>query len=203
METRDILAECARLRKSLIQPLNDKYKGPLDKSTMHNTSYPFVLLLGNHSSGKSSFVNWMLRRDVQASGVAPTDDSFTIIGPASEDIDRAGPALLGDPDLGFAGLRHFGPMLAHRTQLKLRSGTAIRDFMLVDTPGMIDSPVNLWTDPNSGTTNSSAHPNTPERGTGGGERGQGLGGGPTSGSAGGGGGGAMDRGYDFEGVCRW
>ena len=161
----EITSECLRLRSAVVQPINDRYHGPLDKSEVFNTKYPLVLLLGNHSSGKSSFVNWILKRSVQVSGVAPTDDSFTIIGPSSEDIDRAGPALLGDPDLGFSSLRVFGSHLEHRTQLKLRSNTAIKDFFLVDTPGMIDSPKN--------TTSSDAS------------------------------GGLMDRGYDFEGVCRW
>ena len=154
----EISLECIRLRKAVVQPVNDRYLGPLDRSTVQNTAYPLVLLLGNHSSGKSSFVNWLLKRDVQVSGVAPTDDGFTVIGPGLEDVDRAGPALLGDPDLGFSGLRLFGPMLEHRTQLKLRTNIAATDFMLVDTPGMIDSP---------------------------------------------GGGDGEDRGYDFEGVCRW
>ena len=44
---------------------------------------PFVFLLGNHSSGKSSFINFLLGRAVQTTGVAPTDDSFTIIMPGA------------------------------------------------------------------------------------------------------------------------
>lgn len=42
----------------------------------------------------------------------------------------------------FSGLRHFGPDLIHHTQLKIRDGLAAQDFMMVDSPGMIDSPVN-------------------------------------------------------------
>jgi hypothetical protein len=41
-----------------------------------------VLCVGNHSSGKSSFINYVLQRPIQTSGVAPTDDNFTIIAPA-------------------------------------------------------------------------------------------------------------------------
>lgn len=156
-----VLEECLRLRKSL-QPISEQYHGPLEQAAAGNTLYPFVLLLGNHSSGKSSFINYILNRKVQMTGVAPTDDNFTIIGHGEEDIDRSGPAFVGS-DLGFDGLRNFGPVLVNHTQLKVRSDIAVKDFMLVDTPGMIDSPV----------SRNSIEENL------------------------------MDRGYNFENVCRW
>jgi hypothetical protein len=68
----------------------------------------------------------------------------TASGPA--DIDQDGPALIGDPDMGFAGLRQFGPALVHHTCLRVRSGIATNSFMLVDSPGMIDSPVSATFD---------------------------------------------------------
>lgn len=140
-----------RLRK-FVQPIADRthFQHSYDHnhtflpnpSSVHtNTLLPFVLILGNHSSGKSSFINHVLGRKVQTAGVAPTDDSFTIIVPGNEDMDKNGPALVGDPDLGFEGLKQFGPVLIAHTQLKVRSNTNISDFMIIDTPGMIDSPV--------------------------------------------------------------
>ena len=45
---------------------------------------------GNHSSGKSSFINYVCQRKVQTAGVAPTDDGFTIIVPGPSDVDRDG-----------------------------------------------------------------------------------------------------------------
>lgn len=159
-----LIEECKRLRKSVL-PISVKYHGVTEQISAKNTMYPFVLLLGNHSSGKSSFINHILKRKVQMTGVAPTDDNFTIIGPGEADIDRNGPALVGDPDLGFSALKSFGPVLVNHTQLKVRSDTAIKDFMIVDSPGMIDSPVTDKT--------------------------------PSDGPVG------MDRGYNFEGVCRW
>ena len=128
---------------------------------------PFVFLLGNHSSGKSSFINYVCQRKVQTAGVAPTDDSFTIIVPGPSDVDRDGPTFIGDPELGFSGLRTFGPPLVHHSKLKIRSNLAIKNFMIVDSPGMIDSP--MVRDAVTGTNKYAV----------------------------------MDRGYDFEGVCRW
>lgn len=163
--TESIVEKCY-LHRSGLQTLNEKFKGPLDKSAQKNTVMPFVFLLGNHSSGKSSFINYVLQRKVQVAGVAPTDDTFTIIVPGPADVDRDGPAFIGDPDMGFSGLRSFGPQLIHHTQLKVRCNIASTDFMIVDTPGMIDSPM---VRNNFGTARQAV----------------------------------MERGYDFEGVCRW
>jgi len=155
-----IISDCLALRQS-VQPTNDRLKGPLEKSAQRNTILPFVFLLGNHSSGKSSFINYVCQRKIQTAGVAPTDDGFTVIVPGPADVDRDGPAFVGDPDMGFSSLRNFGPQLVHHTSLKVRSNTSLKNFMIVDTPGMIDSPLK---------TGHQA---------------------------------IMDRGYDFEGVCRW
>lgn len=135
----DALRRCDDIYRRDVAPVNEALHGPLEHA-YQPTVLPFVLLLGNHSSGKSSFANFALGRDVQTAGVAPTDDSFTVIAPGASDADQDGPALVGDPDLGFEGLRKFGPGLIQRTQLKIRSGIAPKNFMLVDSPGMIDSP---------------------------------------------------------------
>jgi len=90
----DIIQSCYDLRSG-VQELNDRFKGPLEQKNAKNTMLPFVFLLGNHSSGKSSFINYVLGRKVQVAGVAPTDDNFTIIAPGRGDQDRDGPALIG------------------------------------------------------------------------------------------------------------
>ena len=115
-ETSGVIQDCQNILES-VETLNEKVRGPLDKNTNRNTIFPFVFLLGNHSSGKSSFVNYLLNRKVQTAGVAPTDDSFTIIAPGPKDVDRDGPSFIGDPDMGFAGLKSFGPTLIHHTQV--------------------------------------------------------------------------------------
>ncbi|KAJ8612375.1 hypothetical protein CTAYLR_007940 [Chrysophaeum taylorii] len=137
-----VLEECSALHVSVVAPSNEALRGPLAQSEhqLFQTVLPFVLLLGNHSSGKSSFANLALGRQIQTAGVAPTDDSFTIIAPGPADYDRDGPAVVSDPDLGFEGLRGFGPNLVQHTQLKIRSGLNTTSFMVVDSPGMIDSP---------------------------------------------------------------
>ncbi|GIW73274.1 MAG: hypothetical protein KatS3mg102_2816 [Planctomycetota bacterium] len=101
---------------------------------------PMVLVLGNHSSGKSSFINFLLGAPVQKTGLAPTDDSFTILRYSARQEDRDGAAVVTDPELGFDGLAHFGPALVKRLRLKGRPLQALERVTLIDSPGMIDSP---------------------------------------------------------------
>ena len=137
----DVLRDCWNAYDSLTK-LNDKLGGTaIPPPSDRGTSLPFCLLVGNHSSGKSSFINYVLKRNIQKAGVAPTDDTFTVIAPGPQDRDSDGPTLVGDPDYGFASLRQFGPTLIHHTQLKVRSSHL--KFMLVDSPGMIDAPANI------------------------------------------------------------
>ena len=42
-------------------------------------SRPMVVFLGNHSSGKSSFINHLIGENVQDASTAPMDDGFTLI----------------------------------------------------------------------------------------------------------------------------
>jgi len=168
--------KCKELHGS-IMPLNEKLRGPLAPHSDRGTALPFVFLVGNHSSGKSSFINYVLGRKVQTAGVAPTDDAFTIIAPGPEDRDQDGPSLVGDPDLGFRQLRQFGPTLMHHTALKIRKDID-SNFIMVDSPGMIDAPANY-----SGMMMRDAALYSSSGGT-------------TAAVS-------MDRGYDFTGVVRW
>ena len=101
----EILNRCAELYDSLTV-LNEKLGGTvIPPSSDRATQLPFCLLVGNHSSGKSSFINYIMGTSIQKAGVAPTDDSFTVIAPPGsampQEGDADGPTLVGNPDLGF------------------------------------------------------------------------------------------------------
>lgn len=81
-----------------------------------------------------------IARQVQHTGVAPTDDSFTVIVPGKENSTKDGRTLVDDPDFGFGGLQRFGlPFLSHLS-MKVRDDIRTKDVILVDSPGMIDNP---------------------------------------------------------------
>lgn len=109
---------------------------------------PMVLVIGNYSSGKSSLINEFLGAKVQATGQAPTDDSFTVLTyddsvPETEGIQvvehRDGKALLNDPEFPFSNLRKHGQRFAAHFQLKKINSPFLKDLAIIDTPGMLDS----------------------------------------------------------------
>ncbi len=109
---------------------------------------PQVLILGNYSSGKSTLINDFLGAKVQATGQAPTDDSFTVITWGDSDSpeesigvveERDGKFLLGDPEYPFEGLKKHGQRFASHFRLKKVNSPFLKNLALIDTPGMLDS----------------------------------------------------------------
>ena len=135
-----VAEESLRLTRDKLMPLNQLVRGPLERRPDFRTPLPFVFILGNHSSGKSSFINFILQRKIQEAGVAPTDDGFSIIAPGPEDAEMDGPTLVGGDDFGFTGLRTFGSGLVEHVKMKFRNKMGLQEVILIDSPGMIDSP---------------------------------------------------------------
>ena len=103
---------------------------------------PLVLIIGNYSSGKSTFINEVLGRDVQRTGQAPTDDSFTVLAGASpEESGKVipGSSVIRDESLPFQPLRHFGESLTSHFSMKLVYSPVLENIAIIDTPGMLDS----------------------------------------------------------------
>lgn len=126
------------LYSEALDPLAEKFIFQRPPTVGEIRRPPLVLFLGNHSSGKSTFINYLLGTEVQKTGVAPTDDDFTIITYGKVEDDRDGPAVVSNPDLPYEGLRHFGDQLVTHVRLKLRSAELLRNVTLIDSPGMID-----------------------------------------------------------------
>lgn len=138
------------LIKSRLKPIAERYgfgDGPLDAAVRWR---PLVLILGNYSSGKSTFINELIGAAVQATGQAPTDDAFTIIthsseasslGPIGTQREREGNSVLADPELPFTALKRHGSRLAAHLRLKEVNSPFLASLALIDTPGMLDSGV--------------------------------------------------------------
>ena len=120
---------------------NDAF-GLVSRSTY---STPMAMLLGNHSAGKSTFINKLLGCEVQDTGVAPTDDGFTVIMRGQVDLDADGPSAVSTQEYQFEDLQQYGANFVNHFRLKVRKLPQDALFpagmMIVDTPGMIDTPI--------------------------------------------------------------
>eukprot|EP01060_Flectonema_neradi_P012161 TRINITY_DN19049_c0_g1_i1.p1 TRINITY_DN19049_c0_g1~~TRINITY_DN19049_c0_g1_i1.p1 ORF type:complete len:498 (+),score=86.11 TRINITY_DN19049_c0_g1_i1:47-1495(+) len=108
---------------------------------------PMVLMLGNHSSGKSTFINSICGTKIQQYGVSPDDAEFTIIRNGETNIDEDGHTAASTCEgsySGFEGLRNFGPTFLRHLKLKTRclptASHLPNGVAIIDSPGMIDSP---------------------------------------------------------------
>jgi len=103
---------------------------------------PIVLVLGNYSSGKSTFINELVGREVQRTGQAPTDDSFTVItasGNGGEEPDVPGSDLVNDGRLPFTAFKTFGEQFISHFRMKRVQASMFENLAIIDSPGMLDS----------------------------------------------------------------
>lgn len=121
-------------------PLAERYGFTFVRPQMMVGGRANVLFLGNHSAGKSTFINDLLDGDdVQDTGVAPTDDGFTLIRYGETDQDFYGPAAIPYLTQDFSALEKLGPTFTQRLKVRVRNREILKVINLIDSPGMIDS----------------------------------------------------------------
>lgn len=142
MQTR-VEEELLSIRSSYLEP----YDTVFHFLTPFQFTTPMVMMLGNHSSGKSTLINYLSGREIQQTGVAPTDDGFTVIKRGTFDMDADGPTVVSNPKLQFTSLHQYGLSFVTHFKMKNRrmpaSSRIPMDMVLVDTPGMIDTPIHV------------------------------------------------------------
>jgi hypothetical protein len=100
---------------------------------------PSVLFLGNHSSGKSSFINDLIGLPIQKTGLAPTDDGFTLITFGEQRDEFDGQTVVTHPELPYRVLERHGAVFLSRLRLKTVPHELLKTVTLIDSPGMIDA----------------------------------------------------------------
>ncbi|MDY6903113.1 MAG: dynamin family protein [Thermodesulfobacteriota bacterium] len=141
-------AELLELVENRLTPAALRY-GYSDSPLETNIKWrPLVLIVGNYSSGKSTLINDFLGADIQATGQAPTDDSFTVLTCDETALDedgirvtdqRDGKFLLANKDFPFEGLKKHGQQFAAHFCMKKVNAPFLKHFAIIDTPGMLDS----------------------------------------------------------------
>jgi len=127
--------------KKKLEPLFAKYNmdfGGIDATLKWK---PMVLIIGNYSSGKSTLINELVGQDVQRTGQAPTDDSFTIITSDTgfEDVETPGSTLVNDGKMPFEHFKDYGEKLISHICMKQIDSPLLDNMAIIDSPGMLDA----------------------------------------------------------------
>jgi GTPase SAR1 family protein len=138
-ELKNLETRTHEMYAGVLTPLGARYHRELNAPRQHDAGRPTVLFLGNHSSGKSTFINYLLGERVQKTGIAPTDDGFTVLTYSETPEESTGPAAALRPEVTFSDLDRFGPAFLSRLKLKMLPNKLLESMTLVDSPGMIDA----------------------------------------------------------------
>lgn len=119
---------------------------------LHPKQKVSVMIIGNHSAGKSSFINWYCEDEVQKTSMAIETQGFTIITSGF----KAAPPLKGEATLmRYPHIKplkkKFGKGLMENLTTRVSASKA-KQFPLVDfidTPGLVDGEVSYPMDVNN------------------------------------------------------
>jgi len=100
---------------------------------------PMILLVGQYSTGKTTFIRHLLEKDFPGIrvGPEPTTDRFIVISHSREDGIIPGNALVVDPTKQFKPLSKFGNTFLNKFQCSSTNSEILKSIVVVDTPGIL------------------------------------------------------------------
>ena len=144
----------AKIYSSVIDGVKDMYRKkllPLEKNCLFGEFHspylnaadfeakPMVLLIGQYSTGKTTFIRYLLERDFPGVriGPEPTTDRFMAIMHGPNEQVTPGNALTVDPKFQFRALQTFGNSFMSRFEGSFLPSPVLESITLVDTPGIL------------------------------------------------------------------
>ncbi|CAM9790942.1 unnamed protein product, partial [Chrysoparadoxa australica] len=100
---------------------------------------PMVLIVGQYSVGKTSFIRSLLGCDFpgQRVGPEPTTDRFVAVSHGEEERVMPGHALAMQAEMPFRSLQQFGNAFLTKFEGSVVNSDILRNITLVDTPGVL------------------------------------------------------------------
>eukprot|EP00602_Paraphysomonas_sp_CaronLab_P001390 CAMPEP_0185026886 /NCGR_PEP_ID=MMETSP1103-20130426/11443_1 /TAXON_ID=36769 /ORGANISM="Paraphysomonas bandaiensis, Strain Caron Lab Isolate" /LENGTH=508 /DNA_ID=CAMNT_0027560621 /DNA_START=82 /DNA_END=1608 /DNA_ORIENTATION=+ len=138
-----VIEELKRIYKSKIMPLEKLYQYDIFHSPILSDaefdSKPQVMLIGQYSVGKTSFIRYLLGKDFPGVriGPEPTTDRFVAVMDGPDERIIPGNALAISNDLPYRGLEQFGVAFLNRFEGSQLPSQVLRNITLIDTPGVL------------------------------------------------------------------
>jgi len=100
---------------------------------------PMVMLVGQYSTGKTTFIRYLLESDFPGIriGPEPTTDRFIAVMHDDNEGVIPGNALVVDPKKQFRPLSKFGNAFLNRFQCSNTNSEVLKGISIVDTPGIL------------------------------------------------------------------
>jgi len=139
----NVLGKMKHTYKTVLLPLEESSKfhefhsSPLTEAEF--TAKPMILLIGHFSSGKTTFIKYLLESDFPGIriGPEPTTDKFIAIMHGKNEGVVPGNALVVDDTKQFKPLSKFGNAFLNRFQCSQMDNPVLESLSIVDTPGIL------------------------------------------------------------------
>ncbi|XP_076357366.1 EH domain-containing protein 3-like [Tachypleus tridentatus] len=132
-----------KVYKAKVLPLEDTYcfhdfHSPLLDDADFDAK-PMILLVGQYSTGKTTFIRYLLEKDFPGIriGPEPTTDRFIAVMYGEQDGVIPGNALVVDPKKQYRPLSKFGNAFLNRFQCSMVKSDVLKSITIIDTPGIL------------------------------------------------------------------
>jgi GTPase SAR1 family protein len=131
------------LYRRRIKPLEEKYKfHEFNSALLTDTDIeakPMVMLLGQYSTGKTTFIKYLLEREFpgQRIGPEPTTDRFMAIMYGHDERLIPGNAAAAQADKPFTALSGYGIAFLNKFEVSTCSAPLLKQLTFIDTPGVL------------------------------------------------------------------